>query len=59
MNTIDIKSLHELDCYIGSDDPVTCPKCGLRTEFIEIANDKQQHKCKCSYEFFVDFEDDE
>ena len=45
--SLEIKSLHELDTYINGDNsqPKTCPKCGSRTEFEEIAEDKQQHKC--------------
>lgn len=56
---IEIKSLHELDCYLtnNNDQPETCPKCGLRTEFIEIDDTKQQHKCTdCLYEYFLDIE---
>ncbi|MHA2218071.1 MAG: hypothetical protein ACXACY_19220 [Candidatus Hodarchaeales archaeon] len=54
---MEIKSLHELPTYIGNDQPTTCPKCGRRTEFIEITDDKQQHKCpSCEFEFFIDFE---
>lgn len=57
-----IKSLHELDVYCNdnNDQPTTCPKCGARTEFENIADDKQQHKClSCRYEFFLDFDEDE
>jgi rubredoxin len=61
--SLELKSLHELDCYINGDNsqPTTCPKCGGRTEFEEVADDKQQHKClNCEYEFFLDdFEEDE
>jgi|AOAMet11_17_M020_2_1038521.scaffolds.fasta_scaffold10226_2 predicted nucleic-acid-binding Zn-ribbon protein len=60
--SLEIKSLHELDTYINGDNsqPKTCPKCGSRTEFEEIAEDKQQHKClNCKCEFFLDFEEDE
>lgn len=56
-----LKSLHELDTYLTSDNdqPTTCPKCSGRTEFEEISDDKQQHKClSCEYEFFQDFEDE-
>ena len=57
---IEIKSLHKLDNYVvdpNEDQPITCPKCGSRTDFIELADDKQQHQClSCKYEFFLDVE---
>lgn len=58
-----LKSLHELDVYINGDNeqPTTCPKCGSRTGFEQIADDKQQHEClnsDCRYEFFLDFDDE-
>ena len=57
---IKIKSLHELEVYIGDDQPTTCPKCGSRTEFIEVDDMKQQHKCNsCEFEFFLEFEDED
>jgi transposase-like protein len=59
---LEIKSIHELDTYINGDNsqPTTCPKCGSRTEFEEISEDKQQHKClNCEYEFFLDFEEED
>ena len=52
-----IRDLHKLDSYIWDESIVNCPHCGARTEFIELADDKQQHKCLCcDYEFFVEFE---
>lgn len=56
---IEIKDLHALDCYVWDDTPVNCPRCGRRTDFIELAEDKQQHKCPCGYEFFVDLEEEQ
>lgn len=54
------KSLHELDVYVSGDHPATCPKCGARTEFIEVDDMKQQHKCLgCKYEFFMDEPDED
>jgi ribosomal protein S27AE len=60
MNNIDLKSLDELDVFVsdGNDQPEFCPKCGGRTEFEQIAEDKQQHKCMtCEYEYFLDIEE--
>lgn len=54
---IKLKNLDELERYTGGENPVTCPKCATRTDFIEIS-DVQQHKCTgCEYEFFQDFEE--
>lgn len=53
------KSLHELDTfYMGDNDqPTGCPKCGSRTAYIDLTEDKQQHLCPiCDYEFFLDIE---
>lgn len=54
---IEIKDLHKLDTYCNDDNdqPTTCPKCGSRTDFIDIADDKQPYQClNCTYEFFLD-----
>jgi len=59
MKKIKIKNLDELDVYVNEDNdqPTTCPKCGNRTEFLQIADNKQQHQClSCKYEFFLDFD---
>lgn len=46
-----------LEVYIMTDQPENCVKCGCRTEFIEIDDLKQQHRCSgCGYEYFVDSE---
>jgi hypothetical protein len=57
---IKIKSLHELDTFIGHEEIPNCPQCGSRTDFIELSEDKQQHQCldsDCKFEFFLDLED--
>lgn len=54
-----IKDLDSLPVYMGNDQPTTCLLCGARTNFIDIDNAKQQHRClnkSCGHEFFVDFE---
>ena len=59
LNNEDVKSLHELDTYVNGDNdqPTTCPMCSCRTDYIEVAEDKEQHQCLgCGYEFFLDFE---
>jgi hypothetical protein len=45
--------------YLMTDQPTTCPKCGIRTTFEEFGEGKgtyQTHKCigaDCGYEFVV------
>lgn len=57
-----------LEVFIYSEQPTTCPKCGLRTKIIydfPFSKEKKQiHKCsddQCGFEFVVqedlDFED--
>lgn len=44
----------ELETYMNGDNdqPTTCPKCGSRTEFIDLSENKQQHKCYgCNFVF--------
>ena len=48
------------EVFIYSDQPTTCPKCGLRTEIIlDLSHTKEQtqiHKCDsgdCNFEFVV------
>lgn len=44
--------------YLMSDQPTTCPRCGMRTEF-EQAGDEQNHDCPaCRYRFTVIEDDD-
>ena len=52
-----------LQTHLASDQPTTCPTCGLRTEIIldlsHTNNQTQVHKCpniSCNYEFFLEFE---
>ena len=55
MSSIKLADLDALDVFTNgsNDQPTTCPKCGSRTDFIEIDDFQQQHKCLgCSYEFF-------
>lgn len=39
------------------DQPITCPKCGARSEFTETRGGQYRHTCLgCHYEFLVEFE---
>lgn len=48
------------EIYLFCDQPVTCPKCGARTEIIVeciCPEHTQMHKCpceRCSYEFLIE-----
>lgn len=52
---------HELESFLMNDQPVTCPKCGSRTDFNESLNYKskkvvQSHQCpdtSCRFKFEV------
>ena len=47
----------ELPIFLGCDQPETCRKCGARTDFIELTNDLQLHRClACQNGYLVEFE---
>ena len=53
------------EVYIFSDQPTTCPKCGVRSDIIldlYFTKDKTQfHKCpnaKCEFEFVMEYDID-
>jgi hypothetical protein len=53
------------ETYCFSDQPVTCPKCGSRTEIIldlsHTSENTQVHKClsnSCLFEFVVQIDKD-
>lgn len=55
-----------LEVYTFSDQPTTCPKCGIRTDItlnlFETPEQTQYHKCfsdKCGYEFVMQKDDEE
>lgn len=53
------------DIYLKNDDqPVTCPMCGARTDWIDIATEtgaiNELHTCiYCSYEFHLEWCDED
>lgn len=54
--------MEELEIFLGTDQPTTCPKCGNRTEIIKESEISQQHKCfsaTCNFEFVLEFENDQ
>jgi len=44
--------------YGGDDEqPTVCPKCGSRTDFVELVGLRQGHVCLgCGFEFIYEFE---
>jgi hypothetical protein len=52
----------ELEIFLASDQPTTCPKCGTRTEIINDLETSQLHECaskECSFRFILEFEEEE
>ena len=57
--------LNFTEIFIYSDQPTTCPKCGLRSEIVldllHEENSAQVHKCsnnKCEFEFVMQDDED-
>ena len=54
--------MEELEIFISSDQPTTCPKCGNRTEIIEDFISSQKHKClskNCDFQFILEFDNED
>jgi hypothetical protein len=44
-----------LDVFLMTDQPETCRKCGVRTEWISYKDDSQLHTCpSCDYIYLVE-----
>ncbi|WP_209320110.1 hypothetical protein [Flavobacterium denitrificans] len=49
----------ELEMFLSSEQPTTCPTCGNRTEILEEFEFSQKHKClntECSFKFILEFD---
>lgn len=43
--------------FIGNEQPETCRKCGMRTDFVALSVNLQIHKCPvCNFEYYLEFE---
>ncbi len=45
-----------LDYYIFSDQPMTCGKCGSKTDFYDLNDELQKHQClnlDCEHQFLA------
>jgi hypothetical protein len=49
-----IDARNVVDLYLHNDQPMTCPKCGSRTEFESHPKlDIERHTCRCGNVFFA------
>ncbi len=51
--------MEELEIFISSEQPTTCPQCGTRTELIEDFEISQEHRCiseDCKFQFMLEFD---
>ena len=51
--------MEELEIFISSDQPTTCPKCGNRTEITKYFINSEKHKClseNCNFQFILEFD---
>ena len=50
--------MKDLEIFLSSDQPATCPKCGNRTEIVNEIDFSQQHTClsiECNFQFILEF----
>ena len=53
--------MEDLEIFLSSDQPTTCPKCGNRTEIVNESDASQKHKClseECEFYFILEFDDE-
>jgi len=53
--------MKELEIFLSSEQPTTCPKCGNRTEIFKECESFQQHKClseECNFQFILEFDNE-
>lgn len=47
--------LDDMQIFLLSDQPTTCPCCGQRTDFEELAGGRQTHTCpNCKFQFITE-----
>lgn len=54
--------MEDLEIFLSSDQPTTCPKCGNRTEIVSDFNASQQHRClseECNFQFILEFDNED
>jgi len=54
------KKMETIEIFLASDQPTTCPKCGVRTNIIEDKSFTQKHLClneTCNYQFILEFDE--
>ncbi len=46
------------EIFLASDQPETCRECGTRTNFVELSELLQSHRCpNCKYSYMLEFEE--
>lgn len=51
--------MSQIEIFLSSDQPTTCPKCGNRTEIVKDFEVSQLHKCPspgCYFKFILEFD---
>ena len=44
-----------LDIFIMTDQPETCRRCGTRTDFEDLSNSRQLHRCiNCHFTYWLE-----
>ncbi len=54
--------MEDLEIFLSSDQPTTCPKCGNRTDIKKDIYTSQQHKClsqECNFQFILEFDNED
>ena len=55
---VELADIDELPVFYGTEQPETCRKCGVRTEFDDIASWLQVHQCmNCANRYVVEFDE--
>ena len=50
--------VEDLPIFFGTEQPETCRKCGVRTEFDDVAGGLQVHQClTCANRYVVEFDE--
>jgi hypothetical protein len=48
----------DLPVFVGTEQPETCRKCGMRTEFEVLDEQTQLHQCiRCGIEYRLEFDE--
>lgn len=49
----------DLPIFLLSDQPTTCPRCGVRTDWEDLPDGTQHHTCPaCAFQFIAEEDED-